>query len=74
MASIVRSRSVTNRKTDGRTRVIHCIFPSFVLIPRLGLWQDANRSPLQGEQFGAIYPGLKPWTVLLYHFVVEAIT
>jgi hypothetical protein len=35
------------------------------------LQRGPNRSPFQGEAWDGTYPGLKPWAILLDHFMVK---
>jgi hypothetical protein len=44
---------------------------SGLALPDAKLPETHNRSPLQGDSGAEAFPGLKPWAVLLDHFMVR---
>src|ERR1700751_6196846 len=44
---------------------------SVLALPDAKLPETHNRSPLQGDSRVDAFPGLKPWAVLLGHFIVK---
>jgi hypothetical protein len=60
--------ALKGRPIHGSGGLIHVLLPS----QKVDAPTTHIRSPFQGDSKVDVYPGLKPWAVLLDHFMVKA--